>query len=80
MMAEPEISLVVASDVNSRDGIGVELYVGDELIVEVFRDDTARTREVCLYDEKVSLDLVERCIESFKNNDLWEFIDYDIRD
>lgn len=38
----------IVSDVNQRDGIGVEIYQDNELIVEIFRDDVKKnTRNYC---------------------------------
>ena len=42
-------SYTIASDVGDRDGIGVEFYCHGKMIMEIFRDDTKRTREVTLY-------------------------------
>ncbi|MBD1560039.1 hypothetical protein HC752_24305 [Vibrio sp. S9_S30] len=75
-MSFPKDRIVVASDVNPRDGIGVELYRNDELLVEVFRDDTERTRTVSLFKDSVSLDIVEEAIQRFKDEGLWGFIEY----
>ncbi len=57
---------VVASDVGARDGIGVEIYSGNDMIMEVFRDDTKRKREVTLYQKEIDLELVEQAIALFK--------------
>ncbi|WP_227551245.1 hypothetical protein [Kangiella sp. HZ709] len=65
-MSEPKDRVVVASDVNPRDGIGVEIYRDDELVVEIFRDDTNRTRTVTVFKESISLELMEECIQTFK--------------
>jgi hypothetical protein len=35
-MSQPKDRVVVASDVNPRDGIGVEIYRNNELVVEIF--------------------------------------------
>ncbi len=66
LMSEPKDRVVVASDVNPRDGIGVEIYRDDELVVEIFRDDTNRTRTVTVFKESISLELMEECIQTFK--------------
>lgn len=76
-MKTQDIKVVVASDVNSRDGIGVEIYQADELIVEIFRDDTKKSREVTLFKKDVPLELVEEAISIFKNRIPWDFIEYD---
>ncbi|MEL4389601.1 hypothetical protein [Shewanella xiamenensis] len=45
---------IIASDVGgSRDGIGIEVYSGSEILMEVFRDDTQKTREVTLYKKEI---------------------------
>jgi len=68
--------VVVTSDVSKgRDGIGVEIYRGDSLLMEIFRDDTKRTREITTYTDSVSLDEMEGFIQIFKQAIPWEFID-----
>ncbi|MGR6502053.1 hypothetical protein [Shewanella sp. Koi 1] len=65
---------IVASDVSSgRDGIGIEVYSGNDLLLEVFRDDTKKTREVTLYKMELDLELVEQAIALFKKEIPWEF-------
>lgn len=76
-MKTQDIKVVVASDVNTRDGIGVEIYQNDELIIEIFRDDTKKSREVTLFKRDVPLELVEESISIFKNKIPWDFIEYD---
>jgi hypothetical protein len=66
---------VIASDVSTRDGIGVELLVNDEMILEIFRDDSNKTREVTLYKKEISLSLVEEAIAKFKKEIPWDFLD-----
>jgi hypothetical protein len=65
---------VVSAD---HDGIGVEIYRGGELVCEIFRDDTVRTRTVWLADQEVPLDELEGFIQIFKDEIDWDFIDYD---
>ena len=63
--------VIIASDVATRDGIGVEIYRDNELVVEIFRDDTEKTRTVTVFKEsahnnglrEVSLELMEECIQ-----------------
>ena len=68
--------VIIASDVNERDGIGVEIYRNDELIAEIFRDDTEKTRTIQIFKENISLELMEECIQTFKKEIPWEFIEY----
>ena len=74
-MKESNDRIEIASDVNQRDGIGIEVYRNNELIVEIFRDDSDKTRNIRIFKESVSLELMEECIESFKKNIPWEFIE-----
>jgi hypothetical protein len=57
---------VIASDVGSRDGIGVEIYSGETMLLEIFRDDTKKKMEVTLYQKELDLELVEQAIALFK--------------
>lgn len=75
--AHNKYRVVIASDVNTRDGIGVEIYQGDELLIEIFRDDTARTREITTYRDVFSLKEMEGFIQIFKDKISWDFIEYE---
>ncbi|WP_210489163.1 hypothetical protein [Rufibacter aurantiacus] len=75
MLSEDRI--VIASDVNPRDGIGVEIFRKNELVVEIFRDDTEKTRTITVFKENISLELLEESIAIFKKEIPWVFIDYD---
>ncbi|WLQ11910.1 hypothetical protein O5O45_19465 [Hahella aquimaris] len=76
-MPQSKDRVIVASDVSSRDGVGVEIYRDDELVVEIFRDDTEKTRTITVFKESVSLELMQECIEVFKKEIPWDFIEYD---
>ncbi len=68
---------IIASDVsNGRDGIGVEIYRNDELLVEIFRDDTQKSRTVTLWKQDLPLELIEESIQTFRKEIPWDFIDY----
>ena len=71
MDSNPQIKVVVASDVLDRDGIGVEIYLDDELALEIFRDDTKKSREVYLYKKDVPLSVVEKSIAIFNREIQW---------
>ncbi|OYY93566.1 MAG: hypothetical protein B7Y41_12515 [Hydrogenophilales bacterium 28-61-23] len=77
MDSNPQIKVVVASDVHDRDGIGVEIYLDDELTLEIFRDDTKKSREVSLYKKDVPLSVVEESITIFKREIPWAFTEDD---
>jgi hypothetical protein len=67
---------IIASDIsNGRDRIGVEIYRNDELLVEIFRDDTKKSRTVTLWKQDLPLELIEESIQIFKKEIPWEFID-----
>ena len=71
----PNRKWVIASDIRNRDGIGVELYVDEVLVLEIFRDDTQKTREVTLHKQEVSLELLEEAIATFKKEIPRAFLD-----
>ena len=68
--------IIIASDVNKRDGIGIEVYRKDKLVLEIFRDDTDRKRTITIFQENVPLELMEDSIKTFKNEIPWDFIEY----
>ena len=61
-----EYSFQVASDVATRDGIGLECFRIDgskeELVLEVFRDDTLKTWTYSQFAESLPLELIEHVI------------------
>ena len=69
-----QIEYIVASDVNDRDGISLEVWKDGILILEIFRDDTKKTREITNYEQGISIQLVEDSIQVFKDKGLWEFV------
>ncbi|MES2820892.1 MAG: hypothetical protein V4812_18110 [Pseudomonadota bacterium] len=75
-MSHPKDRVLITSDVNPRDGIGVEIYRDDELIVEIFRDDRDKTRIITVFKESISLELMEEAIKTFKKEIPWDFIVY----
>lgn len=54
--------LVFASDVNPRDGLGLECWRGEQPLFEVFRDDAGRRFVVNLFASDVPLELLEAII------------------
>jgi len=63
----------VASDVGEgRDGIGIEIYQDNQLLLEVFRDDSKKLREVTLYQPALDLELLEQAIALFKQEIPWD--------
>ena len=75
-MELPKDEIIIASDVNKRDGIGVEIYRNNELLIEIFRDDSKRTRTVTFFKKDIDLELIEKSIIDFKKKIPWDFINY----
>ena len=75
-MKENKDRVIIASNLNERDGIGVEIYRNDELIAEIFRDDTEKTRTIRIFKDNISLEQMEEFIQTFKKEIPWEFIEY----
>jgi hypothetical protein len=65
----------VVSDVSNRDGIGIEVFLGQDCVLEIFRDDMKRTREITLYREELPLELIEKSIALFRAEIPWNFIE-----
>ena len=65
-MSLPEDRTIIASDGIERDGIGVEIYRNAELVLEIFRDDTLKTRTVTVFKQDLPLELMEEAISEFK--------------
>jgi hypothetical protein len=66
ILNEDKYEIIVASDVSTRDGIGIEIYEDGNLIIDIFRDDTKKTKEVTLFKEQISIELLEEALEIFK--------------
>lgn len=75
-MKLPKDRVIIASDVRDRDGIGVEIYRDNKLVIEIFRDDTKLARTATLFQKDISLELLEESIKTFKEEIPWDFIDY----
>lgn len=69
------LRFVVVSDVSDRDGKGIEVYRGSQLLIEVFRDDSKRTREVTLWEKDLPLEIVEEAIAVFRREVDWGFLE-----
>lgn len=51
-----------ASDINPRDGLGLECCIGTTPILEIFRDDRNRRYVVNLFKQDVPLEVLEALI------------------
>ena len=56
------------------DSFGVEFYIDDQLVLEIFRVDTERRKEVVFYCSRVDLEYLEECIRIFKSEIPNEFV------
>jgi hypothetical protein len=66
--------IIIASDVQ-RDGIGIEIYENDKLIIEIFRSDSERERTIRTFKQNIPINFMEEYIAIFKKEIPWEFID-----
>ena len=57
---------IIFSDVSSRDGIGIEVYFHNDLILEIFRNDLKKTIDVTMFKQNISLNVVEESINIFR--------------
>ena len=73
-MAFKKDRVEIISDVSGRDGIGIEVYRNNELIVEIFRDDTQKTRTITNHKNDISVEFMEECINIFRKEIPWDFI------
>ncbi|GAA4998762.1 hypothetical protein FNZ56_12060 [Pseudoluteimonas lycopersici] len=76
MHPKKEIQYVVASDVNPRDGIGLETYINGDLVMEIFRDDTERRTYMTLFSRQLDFDVLESSIAQFKDRIDLNYIEY----
>ena len=68
-----DYKIVIASDVHTRDGIGIEVWQEDKMLIEVFRDDENKKYTISLFEKDLPLELVEEGIQCFKEEIPSEF-------
>ncbi|MCP2039504.1 hypothetical protein L1281_000069 [Neisseria sp. HSC-16F19] len=57
-----------ASDVNSgRDGLGLEVWQGTQMLLEIFQDDAKGTVTLNTFGQDIALETVCAAIAEFKN-------------
>lgn len=61
-----DYQIIIVSDISDRNGIGIEVYLDDELLIEIFRDDEYEKCSVTLFEKDLPLELVEDSIRYFK--------------
>ncbi|MGI2070202.1 hypothetical protein [Shewanella baltica] len=64
-MSSKGLKAFIISDNFVRNGIGVEFYIDNKLIVEIFRDDNEHAKMLSVFEQPVSLELIEECITLF---------------
>ncbi|TRO66807.1 hypothetical protein [Christiangramia sabulilitoris] len=64
--------ILIISDTNERDGMGMEVWKNDKLILEIFTDDSKKTRTITFYEKEIPFEDMERYMIRYKK-DLWEF-------
>ncbi|WP_121347074.1 hypothetical protein [Gillisia mitskevichiae] len=64
--------ILIISDTNERDGMGLEVWKNDKLILEIFTDDCKKTRTITFYENEIPFEDMERYMIRYKK-DLWEF-------
>ncbi len=61
-----DYEIIIASNVSQgNDGIGIEIWRNDELLILIFRDDTKKTRTVNTFNQNISLELIEKSHRNF---------------
>ena len=76
MTSDKKITYVVASDVNPRDGIGLETYINGDLVLEIFRDDSERRTYARLFHHSIDLGVLESSVAEFKDRIDPNYIEY----
>ena len=66
ILGQTKYKVLIASDVSTRDGIGVEIYEYDDLILDIFRDDTDKTKQVTVFKNPVSVELMKEALQVFE--------------
>ncbi|MGY8911231.1 MAG: hypothetical protein ACKVIG_15435 [Flavobacteriales bacterium] len=71
-----KIKIEITSDISLRDGIGIEVFFKNTFVLDIFRDDIKKTKEMTLFKKDVSLELIEFSIKKFKELIPQDYIDY----
>ncbi len=75
LLNKQKYEIIIASDVSTRDGIGIEIYEDGEIIIDIFRDDTKKTKEITLFREQISVEIIEEALQLFKKEIPQEYQD-----
>lgn len=61
-----DFQVVVVSDISEKDGMGIEVWSKEKILIEIFRDDENADFTITLFEEALPLKLIEESIEYFK--------------
>ena len=70
-----DYEVIVASDVSERDGIGIEIWKNNVLLLDIFREDTTKKFTISLFERDLPLELIEKSIIYFKKEIPQDFLD-----
>ena len=70
-----DYEIIVASDVSERDGIGIEIWKDNVLLLDIFRDDTTKKFTISLFVRDLPLELIENSIVYFRKKIPQDFLD-----
>ncbi|MEO9885077.1 MAG: hypothetical protein ABJR05_00765 [Balneola sp.] len=68
-----DYQIVLSSDVHEKDGIGIEVWFEEEILIEIFRDDKKENYTITLFVKSLPLELIEESIQYFKKEIPREF-------
>tara|TARA_R110002073_G_scaffold89852_6_gene212484 strand:- start:4178 stop:4402 length:225 start_codon:yes stop_codon:yes gene_type:complete len=61
-----DLNFEIVSSGDKRDGLGIEVWLDEKLIIEIFRNDIKKIKEVSTYLNDIPLEVIEFSIEYFK--------------
>ncbi len=61
-----DYEVIIGSDVNERDGIGIEIWSKEQLLIEIFRNDKNEEYTISVFEKDLPLSLIEEAIKRFK--------------
>ena len=68
-----DFQVVAVSDVSGRDGMGIEVWSKEKILIEIFRDDENEDFNITLFEESLPLKLIDESIKYFKREIPKEF-------
>jgi len=68
-----DFQVVAISDVSGRDGMGIEVWSKEKILIEIFRDVENEDFNITLFEESLPLKLIDESIKYFKREIPKEF-------